>query len=175
MVMTLQVRQGREPESMTNGKSKPIYITQDGLKAIQDELEHLRTVGRAEIAERIGEAKADGDISENAAYDEAKNQQAFLEGRIMELERTLQLSVVIQNHDAPAESVDIGRTVTIRENGFDDEETYLIVGSAEANPSNGRISNESPMGRALIGKRIGDRVRVATPGGELEFEVVSIQ
>jgi transcription elongation factor GreA len=160
---------------MANGKTKPIYITEEGLRALQQELDVLRTTGRAEIAERIGEAKADGDISENAGYDEAKNQQAFLEGRILELEQTISRSVVIKNHDTPADLVEIGRSVTIREVGFEDDETYFIAGSAEANPSNGRISNESPMGKSLMGKRIGDRVRVQTPGGLLEFEIVKIE
>lgn len=160
---------------MSNGKTKPIYITEEGLRALQQELEYLRTVGRAEIAARIGEAKADGDISENAGYDEAKNQQAFLEGRILELEQTISRAVVIRNHDTPADRVEIGRSVTIREVGYDDLETYVIVGSAEANPTNGRISNESPMGRALVGHRVGDRVKVQTPGGTLEFEIIAVQ
>lgn len=160
---------------MSNGKTKPIYITEEGLRALQQELEYLRTIGRAEIAARIGEAKADGDISENAGYDEAKNQQAFLEGRILELEQTISRAVVIKNHDTPADLVEIGRSVTIREVGYEETETYAIVGSAEANPSNGRISNESPMGRALVGHRVGDRVKVQTPGGLLEFEIIAVQ
>ncbi|HNS02160.1 MAG TPA: transcription elongation factor GreA [Anaerolineae bacterium] len=159
---------------MANGKQPPIYFTEEGLRALREELEYLRTEGREQVARRIGEAKADGDISENAGYDEAKNQQAFLEGRILELEQRLKRAVLIQNHDTPADRVDLGRSVTIREVGFDDEETYFIVGSAEANPANGRISNESPMGRSLMGKGIGARVLVDTPGGELEFEIVQI-
>lgn len=160
---------------MTNEKNRPVYITEEGLRALEEELEYLRTEGRAEIAQRIGEAKADGDISENAAYDEAKNQQAFLEGRILEMEQKVKNAVVIRNHDTPADTVELGRSVTIREVGFNEQETYLIVGSAEANPSNGRISNESPMGRALIGKRVGDQVKVQSPSGELQFEVVTIE
>ncbi|MER2600403.1 MAG: transcription elongation factor GreA [Caldilineales bacterium] len=160
---------------MGNGKQPPIYITEEGLRALREELDYLRTEGREQVAQRIGEAKADGDISENAGYDEAKNQQAFLEGRILELEQRLKRAVMIQNHASPADRVDLGRSVTIRELGYDDKETYFIVGSAEANPSNGRISNESPMGRALMGKRIGDHVLVATPSGELEFEIVSVE
>lgn len=144
------------------------------MRALREELDYLRTEGRLQVAQRIGEAKADGDISENAGYDEAKNQQAFLEGRIMELEQRLKRAVVIQNHDTPADRVDLGRSVTIREVGYDDAETYFIVGSAEANPTNGRISNESPMGKSLMGKQMGDRVLVATPSGELEFEIVLV-
>ncbi len=159
---------------MANGKQPPIYITEEGMRTLREELEYLRTEGREQVAQRIGEAKADGDISENAGYDEAKNQQAFLEGRILELEQRLKRAVLIQNHDTPADHVDLGRSVTIREVGFDDEETYLVVGSAEANPSNGRISNESPMGKSLMGKQIGDRVLVPTPSGELEFEIVLV-
>jgi transcription elongation factor GreA len=152
-----------------------VYVTEEGLRAIQEELDFLVNVRRPEVAKRIGEAKADGDISENAGYDEAKNQQAFLEGRIMELEQKLKRAVVIQNHDTPADVVDLGRSVTLQEVGYDDQETYLIVGSAETNPSSGRISNESPMGKSLIGKRKGDRVTVQTPGGELEFEIVGVE
>lgn len=160
---------------MANGKQAPIYITEEGMRTLREELERLRTEGREEVAQRIGEAKADGDISENAGYDEAKNQQAFLEGRILELEQRLKRAVVIQNHNTPADRVDLGRSVTIREVGFDYDETYFVVGSAEANPTNGRISNESPLGRSLIGKQIGDHVLVSTPSGELEFEIVGIQ
>ena len=160
---------------MSNGKQSPIYITEDGLRTLREELEYLRTEGREQVAQRIGEAKADGDISENAGYDEAKNQQAFLEGRILELEQRLKRAVVIQNHDTPADRVDLGRSVTIRECGYNDEETYFLVGSAEANPTLGRISNESPMGKSLMGKHVGDLVIVTTPSGALEFEVVSVQ
>lgn len=160
---------------MANGKQPPIYITEEGMRALREELDYLRTEGREQVAQRIGEAKADGDISENAGYDEAKNQQAFLEGRILELEQRLKRAVLIQNHSTPADCADLGRYVTIREVGYDDEETYFIVGSAEANPANGRISNESPMGKSLMGKRIGDRVLVDTPSGDLEFEIVRIE
>lgn len=160
---------------MSQAKTKPVYLTEEGLRAIQEELEYLRTQGRAEIARRIGEAKADGDISENAGYDEAKNQQAFLEGRILELEQKLKHAVVIKNTEGPAETVELGRSVTVRETGWHEVETYRIVGSAEANPSDGRISNESPIGKALIGHRVGDRVRVQTPGGEVELEILAIE
>lgn len=159
---------------MANGKNKTIPITEEGLKALQEEYEYLRTVGRAEVAQRIGDAKSDGDISENAGYDEAKNQQAFLEGRIIELEQKIKNAVVIKNHDIPEGHVALGRSVTIREVGYPEVETYLLVGSAEANPTNGRISNESPMGRSLMNKQIGDHISVETPGGTLEFEIVAV-
>lgn len=159
---------------MVNGKNKTIPMTEEGLKALQDELEYLRTTGRAEVAQRIGDAKSDGDISENAGYDEAKNQQAFLEGRIIELELKIKSAVVIRNEDIPLGQVGLGRSVTIREVGYPEVETYLLVGSAEANPTNGRISNESPMGRSLMNKKIGDRITVDTPGGALEFEIVAV-
>lgn len=160
---------------MANGRNKTIPITEDGLRMLQEELAHLSTVGRAEVAQRIGDAKSDGDISENAGYDEAKNQQAFLEGRIMELEQKIKFAVVIQNGDTPEGQVGLGRSVTIQEVGYPDQETYLIVGSAEANPTNGRISNESPMGRSLMNKKVGDHISVETPGGTLEFEIVAIE
>ena len=160
---------------MAKGKNKSIPITEEGLRLLQDELEHLRTTGRAEVAQRIGDAKSDGDISENAGYDEAKNQQAFLEGRIMELEQKIKFAVVIQNGDTPEGQVGLGRSVTIQEVGYPDRETYLLVGSAEANPTNGRISNESPMGRSLMNKKVGDHISVETPGGTLEFAIVAIE
>ena len=157
----------------TNGSKT--YLTAEGLRKVKEELEFLTTTRRREVAQMIAEAKAEGDISENAGYDEAKTAQGFLEGRIRELENVLKNAEVIEEHDTPADRVALGRKVIIREVGTDYDEEYTVVGSMEDDPTNGRISNESPMGKALLTKRIGDEVLVQTPGGEISFEIVSIE
>lgn len=154
---------------------KEIYLTPEGRKKLEEELEYLSTVKRQEVAELIASAKEEGDISENAAYDEAKRQQAFLEGRIQDIRRILNNATIIDQSDGPSEYVQIGSQVTVVEDGFDEEETFRIVGSAEANPGEGFISNESPIGKALLGRRIGERVTVETPSGTLTFEIRNIQ
>lgn len=153
---------------------KEVYLTPEGREKLQEELEHLRTTRRREVAELIASAKEEGDISENAAYDEAKNQQAFLEGRIQDIKRILNNAVMIDKPDGKSDVVTIGAEVTIIENGYDEEETFRIVGSAEAAPAEGLISNESPMGKALLGQRVGDTVTVKTPGGTLSFDIRGI-
>jgi transcription elongation factor GreA len=155
--------------------NQPVYLTSDGLKKLKEELEYLMYTRRKEVAQMIAEAKAEGDISENAGYDEAKTAQGFLEGRIRELEITLKNAKIIEDTNHPSGEVSLGRTIIVREAGSDFEETYTIVGSMEADPVKGRISNNSPIGKALLGKRIGDRVAVSSPGGEIVFEVVNIQ
>ncbi len=152
-----------------------VYLTPEGLTKVEEELEYLTGTRRREVAQMIAEAKAEGDISENAGYDEAKTAQGFLEGRIRELENVLKNAEVIQESNGPASRVDIGRTVVIREVGSDYEETYTIVGSMEADPTNGRVSNQSPMGQALLGKKIGQEAVVSSPAGEISFEVVKIE
>lgn len=155
--------------------NQPIYMTAEGLQKIKEELVYLTTVRRREVAQMIAEAKAEGDISENAGYDEAKTAQGFLEGKIRDLEAVVKNAVVIDESEAPRHAVAIGRTINVREVGSDDEEVYTIVGSKEADPANGRISNESPMGKALLGKAVGDVVKVTTPGGgEIEFEILGV-
>lgn len=155
--------------------NEPVYLTADGLKKLQDEYEYLTGTRRKEVAQMIAEAKAEGDISENAGYDEAKTAQGFLEGRIRELEIVLKNAQVIQDHTKPGSEVALGRTVIVREDGTDFEESYTIVGSVEADPAKGRISNSSPMGKALIGKRVGQSVSVQSPGGEIVFEILKIE
>jgi len=150
-----------------------VYVTEEGLQKMKEELEHLKSVKRLEISERLEAAIAQGDLSENADYDYAKQEQAFLEGRIQDLEDALRRAKVIKE-GGPADMVQVGSTVTISENGFDREETYRIVGVQEANPTEGLISNESPIGRALLGARVGDTVTVETPGGGLELEILTI-
>jgi transcription elongation factor GreA len=154
--------------------NQPVYLTGNGLKKVQEEYEYLTETRRKEVAQMIAEAKAEGDISENAGYDEAKTTQGFLEGRIRELENILKNATVIENHDHPSDEVTLGRTAIVREEGTDFEESYTIVGPVEADPSNGRVSNHSPMGKALLGKKVGQRVTVDSPSGSLVFEILSI-
>jgi len=150
-----------------------VYVTPEGLKKLEEELEHLRTVKRQEVAQRLHEAMEDGELIENAEYEAAKNEQAFVEGRILELEHMLAQAQVIE----PGKStgvVGIGSTVVIQENGKS-AETYTIVGAAEANPREGLISNESPLGQALLDHKVGDDVDVRAPAGTLRFRIVKIK
>ncbi len=160
---------------MVMANNQPVYLTADGLKKLQEEYEYLTGTRRKEVAQMIAEAKAEGDISENAGYDEAKTAQGFLEGRIRELENILKNAEVIQEDEQPANVVSLGRTVIVREDGSDFEETYTIVGSLEADPANGRISNSSPIGSAILGKKVGDKVSVETPGGEILLEILKVK
>jgi transcription elongation factor GreA len=153
---------------------KPIFLTPEGRAKLEAELEQLKTVRRAQVAERIHSAKEEGDIMENSAYDEAKNEQAFVEGRIMTVEQMLKNAVMIDKSRA-SDSVGIGSYVTVVERGDDDDEMYQIVGSAEADPTRGRISNESPVGRALLGKRVGEEVQVKIPDGVRHLKVTEIR
>ena len=153
--------------------SKTVFLTPEGRRKIEEELEFLRTVRRAEVAARIHSAKEEGDITENAEYDDAKNEQAFVEGRILMLERTLIGAVMIEG-EASNDRVHLGSSVTVAEDGCDPE-SFQIVGTAEADPKLGRISNESPIGKALLGRKAGDSVDARTPGGILRFRVVSIE
>lgn len=155
--------------------NQPIYLTAEGLRKVKEELDYLVNVRRREVAQMIAEAKAEGDISENAGYDEAKTAQGFLEGKIRELEATLRLAQVITESDTATHLVGLGKKVVIREVGTDFEETYTIVGSFEADPAKGRISNESPMGKMLMSRKVGERVKVNTPGGEIEFELLGVE
>ncbi|MFO7634594.1 MAG: transcription elongation factor GreA [Caldilinea sp.] len=155
--------------------NQPVFLTPEGLKKVRDELEYLTTVRRREVAQMIAEAKAEGDISENAGYDEAKTAQGFLEGRIRELEAILKNAKVISENSAAPDVVVIGRTAVVREEGADLEEEYTIVGPPEADPSKGRISNESPMGRALLNKRVGEQAVVVSPDGEIVFKIVKVK
>jgi transcription elongation factor GreA len=149
------------------------YLTPEGLKKLEEELEYLKTVRRAEVAERLHNAMAEGEVEENPEYEDAKNEQAFVEGRILELEAILANAVVIENK-GPANEVRLGSRVTIVDLETGDKEQYLIVGSAEADPQNGRISCESPVGRALLGHKVNDVVTVQVPDGQLKFKVAQI-
>ena len=154
--------------------TKQTVITDEGLKRLEQELEELKTVRRKEIAEKIKVAKSFGDLSENSEYDEAKNEQAILEGRIAEIESQLKNVRVLDEAELSVESVHVGSLVTVREKGKKKEITYRILGSTEADPLNGRISDESPVGKALLGSRKGDEVEVETPGGIIKLVVVEI-
>jgi transcription elongation factor GreA len=154
------------------------FLTKEGFQKLQDELEHLRTVKRQEVADRLHEAMEGGELIENAEYEAAKNEQAFVEGRIQELETLLASARVIEdekekNHQ-PSGMVEIGSTVTIQEQGFD-AETYTIVGAAEANPREGKISNESPIGKAILNHEIGETVHVETPNGTYKVKIIKVK
>lgn len=151
---------------------KPTLLTAEGKIKLEQELEHLKEVKRPQVAERIRQAKEEGDLRENAEYDDAKLEQGFVEGRIRELEYRLKNVQIIEASSAA--TVGIGSTVTIREEGTDYDETYTVVGAIEANPSAGRISNESPLGSSLLGKRKGSKISVETPGGRVAFKVIKV-
>ncbi|HEX7225805.1 MAG TPA: transcription elongation factor GreA [Candidatus Limnocylindria bacterium] len=150
--------------------TKPVYLTAEGLTKLKAELNELVHVDRPRVAARIHEAKLDGDLSENAEYEDAKQEQSFLEGRIATLELQLRNAAVIEKVNG--DSVGIGSKVVIK--GSEGEETFTIVGSAEAAPREGRISNESPVGVALMGRKKGDRVTVQAPAGPIEYTLVRI-
>lgn len=154
---------------------QPVYLTEDGLQKVKEELEYLTTTRRPEVAKMISEAIKEGDLSENAGYDEAKTAQGFLEGRIRDLESILKRVQLIKEGESATNVVSMGRTVIVREVGTDFDETYTIVGSLEADPLNGRISNESPIGKALMGRKVGAKVVANTPGGEITFKIMRIE
>jgi transcription elongation factor GreA len=149
------------------------FLTPEGLKRLEDELEYLRTERRREVAQRLRAVLEGQDVLENAEYEDAKNEQAFVEGRILTLETILKTAEVIEE-GGPADRVGIGSRVTVSEDGGEPE-TYHIVGSAEADPRSGRISNESPLGKALLGYRVGDEVIVNAPDGILSFRIIAIK
>ena len=154
--------------------AKTIKITEDGLIKLKEELETLKTQGRTDIAEKIKVARGYGDLSENSEYDEAKNEQAKIEARIVELEAMLKNIEIIEDVEGSAETVILGVKVKALDMEFDEECEYRVVGSTEANPLEGKISDESPLGKALLGKKIGDEVIVDAPAGELKFKILEI-
>lgn len=151
---------------------KPTYLTRQGIKKFEDELQHLKHVKREEVAERIRKAKEFTDTVDNAEYDDVKAEQGFVEGRILDLEHQLANAQIIDDHPA-VDYVRLGSKVTVTDTSGE-QEIYFIVGSAEADPRQGYISNESPVGRALLGKRIGEQVDVVAPGGSFNLKVVSL-
>ncbi len=154
--------------------AKTIKLTDEGLKKLQDELENLKTVGRTDIAEKIKVARGYGDLSENSEYDEAKNEQAKIEARIAELEAMLNNVEIIAEKKSAGKTVTIGSKVKVLDVEFEEEMEFKIVGSAEAAPENGYISDESPVGKALLGAKVGDIVKAEAPDGEIELKIVAI-
>jgi transcription elongation factor GreA len=153
---------------------KTVYLTEDGLKKLEEELQYLETEKRAEVAARIQSAKEEGDISENAEYDDAKHEQAFVEGRIMTVRAMIRNAEIIEDN-GPSDVVRLGSRVTVVEEGLDEPEVYHIVGSAEVDPLNGRVSNESPIGQALMGQRVGETVSYQAPAGEIRLTILGIE
>jgi len=151
-----------------------LLLTSDGMEKLETELDHLKTVKRKEIADRIKEAISYGDITDNAEYEDAKNEQAFIEGRIITLEKMLRRARLLEKSDDDDHHVVLGSTVKLRDVGLDNVEEYTIVSTAEADPTEKKISNESPVGKALIGRTIGDQVEVKVPAGTLKYKIEAV-
>jgi len=154
---------------------KSYYMTQEGKEKLEDELHYLKTERRQEVVERIKIARDFGDLSENSEYDAAKDEQAFVETRIAQVEKMIRNSVIIESDDQNQDVVTLGKSVTFKELPDGDEETYTIVGSAEADPFEGKISNDSPMATSLLGQKIGTEVNVSTPGGEMQVKIMHVE
>jgi len=153
---------------------KAVFLTRQGLEKLAKELHYLETEKRPRVAARIHAAKEEGDVTENAEYDDAKHEQAFVEGRIMTLRAMISNAIMIEDN-GPSDEVRLGSRVTVLEDGIDSPVVYSIVGSAEADPLNGRISNESPMGRALMGQRASTVVSYQAPDGEIRLTILSVE
>lgn len=154
---------------------KQVILTYEGVRKLEEELNYLKTVKRKEVTQKIKTALSFGDLSENSEYDMAKNEQAFVEGRIANLENMLKTAKVIDEEDITTDTVNVGATVKVKDLEFDDEIEYTIVGSAEADPGKLKISNESPIGRSLLGKRVGDLVEVNVPDGVIKYKILEIR
>lgn len=154
--------------------AKQVLLTDEGLKKLETELEELKGNKRKEIADKIEVARSFGDLSENSEYDEAKNEQAIVEARIAELEATLRNVKILDEDDLTTEMIHVGSKIRVFDKEFDEEVSYQIVGSTEADPMNGRISDESPVGKALLGHKVGDVVDVEVPDGVVTFEILDI-
>ncbi len=154
--------------------NKQVLLTQEGLNDLESELENLKTVKRKEIAEKIKVALSFGDLSENSEYDEAKNDQAVVESRIITIENMLKNVKIIDESEISLDIVNVGSIVKLKDIEFDDICEYKIVGSSEANPEKGKISDESPVGSAILGHKAGDKVQVETPGGIVEYDIIEI-
>ena len=154
--------------------AKQTMLTEEGLKKYEQELEYLKTVKRKDVAEKIKVALSFGDLSENSEYDEAKNDQAMLEARISDIEAILKNAIVIDENDISNEHVHVGSKVKLYDFEFEEEVTYQIIGSTESDPFDGKLSDESPVGSALIDHKVGDEITVETPGGLLKFKILEI-
>ncbi|WP_100372014.1 transcription elongation factor GreA [Bacillus sp. FJAT-45037] len=155
-------------------EEKKHYMTEDGKRKLEDELEFLKTERRKEVVERIKIARSFGDLSENSEYDSAKEEQAFVEGRIAQLEKMIRSAVMIEEEVSSSNIVSLGKRVKFIELPDGDEEEYTIVGSAESDPAEGKISNDSPMAQSLLGRSINDQVTVNTPSGEMKLKITGI-
>jgi transcription elongation factor GreA len=153
---------------------KEVLLTGNGIKKLEDELHNLKSVKRRDVAERIRTAIEFGDITENSEYEDAKNEQAFIEGRIITLEKMLRYARLIDTSQAPEDMVGVGATVLLKDLEYGDEIEYTIVGSAEADPTANKISNESPVGRAILGQKAGSVVEVKVPAGVLKYEIRNV-
>ena len=158
---------------MANEKKFPMTLA--GKQKLEQELENLKTVKRAEVVERIKIARSFGDLSENSEYDAAKDEQAFVEGRITTLENMIRNAEIITENNDASDTVTLGKSVTFLELPAGDEETYTIVGSAEADPFEGKISNDSPIAKSLLGKTVGEEVTVSTPGGDMQVRILAVK
>jgi len=156
-------------------ETKEVVLTEEGYEKLEKELDYLVNEKRREVAKRIKVAREFGDISENSEYDDAKNEQAFVEGRIQEIENMLRNAKVVKNDEVDDHTVNVGTTVKIKDLDNGDIYTYTLVGSAESDPLENKISNESPIGKNLIGHKIGDEVEVEVPSGTMNYEVLSIE
>lgn len=156
-------------------EEKKHYMTAEGKKNLEEELEQLKTEKRQEVVERIKVARSFGDLSENSEYDAAKDEQAFVEARIVQVEEMIRHAAIIQEDQENPDIVSIGKTIVFQELPDGDKEEYQIVGSAESDPFSGKISNDSPMAKGLIGHSIGEEVTVATPGGEMNVKIVTVK
>ncbi len=153
---------------------KEVLLTDEGLKKLEEELEYLKTQKRQEVAEKIKHARGFGDLSENSEYDEAKDEQAKVELRIVEIEKMLKNAKIIDNEEINLDIVSVGTKLKIYDFDFDEEVSYSVVGSTEADPDSGKISDESPIGRALLGRKAGETVDVDTPGGTIKLKILEI-
>lgn len=156
-------------------EEKSFYMTEEGKKKLEEELDMLITEKRPEVVERIKIARSFGDLSENSEYDAAKDEQAFVESRIAQIENMIRNAVIIENDASDPDTVSLGKTVTFIELPDGEEESYTIVGSAEADPFEGKISNDSPIAKSLLGNRIGDEVVVSTPAGDMNVKIVGLE
>lgn len=159
---------------MAEVSEKAIVLTREGLKKLQDELQELKVVRRKDVAAKIKEARGQGDLSENAEYDAAKEEQAEIEARISQIDKMLRNVKVIEEDELETGTVSLGSKVKVFDESFEEEEIYVIVGSAEADPFNGKISNESPIGAGLIGHKVGEEVDIATPNGSSKVKILEI-
>jgi len=171
---TKNTRPVENEQAVRTENNEELLLTKDGLEKLEQEMRHLKTVKRKEIADRIKEAISYGDITDNAEYEDAKNEQAFIEGRIITLEKMLRRARLLEKSDDEDHYVTLGSKVKLKDLELDQTEEYTIVSTAEADPSEKKISNESPVGKALIGKTIGDQIEVKVPAGNLKYKIEAV-